>query len=425
MKEIISLLVLFWYNLLTRRDLQLEIKKVGNYEENTMVTTIPSGYSWFFISADRLLDKDKFLANFEVYQRRSRNIDFSVYKLANYVPYTGARIYPRTDVSTIRRLGKVVYVYKDDSSMLIYRHKKYTGIFFNRNTLIYHPYYEKYIDQVVDSIVRSVEEVAKELIVFKKASDVIMFHNDKGNLKMKQMPLNFSSYDWKDLNINYYKKQLDKMDAIVDTVSTEKSSINLMFGVPGCGKTAALNYIIHELNAIYNLQDEDEIYEDKGMLYILIIPPSVAEMVGSDAFNNILLDLDAGPNDVPATVLVVIEDSAQLIQNNEIRSRYTSGLLGLVDGIESKLFRNRFHVLLTYNVPEDYHYNEEEFRNDPTIDPAILREGRLKHHIFFRPLMPLKTAAWCKEKGIEPLEAEMPLSSLYSYYQHESSLRGK
>ncbi len=66
MKEIVSLLVLFWYNLLTRRDLQLEIKKVGNYEENAMVTTIPSGYSWFFISADRLLDKDKFLSRVEL-----------------------------------------------------------------------------------------------------------------------------------------------------------------------------------------------------------------------------------------------------------------------------------------------------------------------------------------------------------------------
>lgn len=427
MKKLFNSIMLFIMNFLTRSLVHVKLEHIGNMGSLGYVVYIPE-YFYTMNIGYRLLVNEKVQSNFELIDCKNRVVYYETHRNKwNMEDHFNDTPYPSCLYAKTNRRSKLVTIAEyADSSNTILRHKKYKGVFFCKGTLMYHPFYDKYIQDVVCEITKTIEAIAVEVISDKPASNVMMFYSTAEGLKSRSVPLDQNTYTWDDMQLNYIPAQRKAINSVIESIKNDKGSFNILFGQPGCGKTAALNYIIHQVTASFTAETEEE-DKDKGNLLVLIIPPSIAETVGSEAFNSLLLDFEPSHNEPPNTIVVIIEDSKQLIEKTEPRSRYTSGLLGIIDGFEGTLFRNHIHILLTYNTDDTYRFNDETFRVSPDtgIDEAILREGRLKEVIYFMPLYEDKADRWCIKKGIEPLGVEQPISTLYGRLRKETSKSGK
>ena len=104
----------------------------------------------------------------------------------------------------------------------------------------------------------------------------------------------------------------------------------------------------------------------------------------------------------------IIEDCENLVKSRESgdNNLIISDFLNITDGIYGDLFKMKF--ILTFNT------------DTRTIDPALLRKGRLKCKYQFGKLKGDKLKALAKKLGIEDLSEEkiktgMTLSDIFNY----------
>lgn len=167
--------------------------------------------------------------------------------------------------------------------------------------------------------------------------------------------IGFLKSDLGSMNIKFrkftpYKEDLTKFlgdevehlrEDMVDSISSKSDSgLYLLHGQPGTGKTSFIKTVLSEVKnkAIY-------------------ITPGFAEHLSSPDLIGVLMDH-------PESVLVIEDAETVLMKRAADNSNAVSNLLNLTDGFPADFLK--LNIICTFNTKLD------------DIDPALLREGRLK-----------------------------------------------
>ncbi|CAF3456824.1 unnamed protein product [Rotaria socialis] len=197
-----------------------------------------------------------------------------------------------------------------------------------------------------------------------------------------------------DLALHYGKKFVSIHDKISKNLNKkEGKGIVLLHGVPGSGKTHYIRYLIHEV-------------EEKTLIYV---PPDMAKEISSPEFLPFLMQYQDS--------ILIIEDAENIIKDrNEclIPSQAVANLLNLSDGLLGDAMHQQ--IIATFNC------------DLTTIDPALLRKGRLIANYEFNKL-DLESSKILSDKlgfGTEKITEPMTLAEIYNQREidEESNVNG-
>jgi hypothetical protein len=188
-----------------------------------------------------------------------------------------------------------------------------------------------------------------------------------------------------DITLDEFNTSLPN-DKILNEIRKDSSGILIFHGEPGCGKSSYIKYLIQTCT------DKNFIILSQDLL--------TGDM---DKFRKLLLDVEGTQR------VFIIEDCENLVKSRESvginNNIVISDFLNITDGIYGDMFKMKF--ILTFNT------------DLKTIDPALLRKGRLKCKYKFEKLHGEKLKALAKKLGIEINEENiklgMTLSDLYNY----------
>lgn len=181
-----------------------------------------------------------------------------------------------------------------------------------------------------------------------------------------------------DLELNYGKDFKAINDHLVQFLNSNDSGLCILNGKPGTGKSTYIKYLLSILN--------------KKVIYI---PPHLINRVAEPDFLNFLLS----QNDF----ILVLEDAEPVVTDRKDgnNSSGVSNLLNLSDGILGDCINSR--IITTFNT---------EITN---IDPALLRNGRLKLQYEFSALSIEDSNKLLKHLGIDyETKEKMILSDIYN-----------
>lgn len=142
--------------------------------------------------------------------------------------------------------------------------------------------------------------------------------------------------------IEYMPKEIQEFHQklIAEIEETNNSGLYLLHGKPGTGKTSFLKQMVTQV--------------DKNALFL---PPSMTEHLTSPNLLQLLLD-------VPNSILIIEDAETVLMKRGPDNSDSVANLLNLTDGFPADFLN--LNIICTFNTK----------LND--IDPALMREGRLK-----------------------------------------------
>jgi len=182
-----------------------------------------------------------------------------------------------------------------------------------------------------------------------------------------------------DYDLNYGTGFAKKHDQLISTMTTDNSGIYIFHGTPGTGKTTYIRDVISKM------------INKKQFIWI---QPSEAEVVFSKDFLPLMLQ--------HRNSVFILEDAEKLIidRKESNSSTFISTLLNFSDGIANDIFQSSF--ILSYNEA------------DINIDPAIMRDGRMKYKHFFGPLSVDDTNKKLKSLNVDSTsDKPMVLASIY------------
>lgn len=185
----------------------------------------------------------------------------------------------------------------------------------------------------------------------------------------------------KDIQLDQFNESLPH-EKIVNILNKDEAGLILLHGEPGCGKSSYIRLLIRECREKY---------------FIILSQDLLQNM---DSFREFLLRV--GDNSV-----VVIEDCENLVKSRERSgsSIMISDFLNMTDGIYGDLYRSKF--ILTFNTDVQ------------TIDPALLRKGRLKCKYRFNKLKGERLKKIAERLGLKlndtQIESGLSLADLFNY----------
>lgn len=166
-------------------------------------------------------------------------------------------------------------------------------------------------------------------------------------------------YAASDLDLENY--DISIQDQIMSMVSSLKEDfpdgrLFILEGIPGCGKTFLVRSMIKKVkNGIF-----------------IFIPPSLISQLGNPSMSSVLISLKENHHDVGPVVLICEDADSILTSRMADNMSAISSMLNLTSGIIGDVVDIR--VLATTNSSRS------------EMDPALLRSGRLSHHIRVPPL---------------------------------------
>ncbi|CAF0784333.1 unnamed protein product [Adineta steineri] len=185
-----------------------------------------------------------------------------------------------------------------------------------------------------------------------------------------------------DLALHYGKNFVSTHSKIIKNLNKKESKgIVLLHGIPGSGKTHYIRYLIHEI-------------EEKTLIYV---PPDMAKEISSPEFLPFLMQYQNS--------ILIIEDAENIIKDrNEsiLPSQAVANLLNLSDGLLGDAMHQQ--IIATFNC------------DLTTIDPALLRKGRLIANYEFNKL-DLESSKILSDKlgfGTENILEPMTLAEVYN-----------
>lgn len=204
-------------------------------------------------------------------------------------------------------------------------------------------------------------EIPEELeslfeFIAKKKTVKFVYKSSRG-LQTEAIEININETD---LNLNYNDDLPD--DRIHEILSTKnESSLIILSGLPGTGKTTYLRHLISTL------------------------PDCDFNVIGIDDFSAMLQDKTSFltfKNSV-----LIIEDCELLVKSRNASGAITelAGLLNLADGLYGDIMKAK--IICTFNT------------NISNVDQALLRKGRLSLRYDFKELSKEKKEILCKKLG--------------------------
>ncbi|CAF1057582.1 unnamed protein product [Rotaria sordida] len=185
-----------------------------------------------------------------------------------------------------------------------------------------------------------------------------------------------------DLALHYGNNFLATHEKILTNLNKKESKgIVLLHGIPGSGKTHYIRYLIQEV-------------QDKTLIYV---SPEMAKEISSPEFLPFLMRHE--------DAILIIEDAENIIQDrNEslIPSQAVANLLNLSDGLLGDAMHQQ--IIATFNC------------DLTTIDPALLRKGRLIANHEFNKL-DLESSKILSDKlgfGTEGVTEPMSLAEIFN-----------
>jgi len=200
-------------------------------------------------------------------------------------------------------------------------------------------------------------------------------------LRLKFHPV-FSSGE---MELSYGKQFPAWSQNLLSVFSEKNSSLSLLQGSPGTGKTTFLRWLIA------NAQEEADFY---------FVP---ATCIGLIANHNMTSFWIRECQHSTRPKVLIVEDAEQiLMRRGPDNGHWVGNLLNITDGILSDVIR--FHLVCTVNCPLS------------DLDPALLRPGRLSSHWVFGELSPDAAKELAVMKGMSAPSGTKPLT-LADFYQ--------
>lgn len=197
-----------------------------------------------------------------------------------------------------------------------------------------------------------------------------------GNIACSRIPINKIG---EDISENYNDDI--PTERLVEVLKEKKSSISILHGIPGCGKTTYIRKLIADN------KDLDFYWLDARLL----------DLVTNETFINFLINHN--------NAVYIIEDCETLLKDRgEFGNSPLASLLNISDGMLGDSLNIKF--LCTFNA------------DLKRIDPAVLRKGRLKVKYEFKELCAEKVKVLADKLGINIPEIKpMPLCEIYNFEQ--------
>lgn len=180
---------------------------------------------------------------------------------------------------------------------------------------------------------------------------------------------------------NYNEEFYKVHEKITNIIHEDSSSIMILHGKPGTGKSSYLRELI--------AMNKD--------LKFYWLDASMFSHLTSKEFTEYLISCKNG--------VFILEDSETLLKSREDGTNWAmQSLLNISDGMLGDAMNLKF--ICTFNTDLS------------SIDSALLRKGRLKVKYEFKPLSKDKVAKIFKDKGIDTNEAKtMPLCDVYNFLE--------
>ena len=177
---------------------------------------------------------------------------------------------------------------------------------------------------------------------------------------------------------NYNDSLYPVHEKIVDAIHDESSSLIILHGVPGTGKTSYIRHLISE-------NPDIKFYWLDSSLFSYIDTSTFVEFLVSCK-----------------NAVFILEDSESLLKSrDEAHNPAMQSLLSISDGMLGDSLKLKF--ICTFNTDLQ------------AIDKALFRKGRMKVMYEFKPLAKDKVAKLFIKQGLDPEKAEaMPLCDVYN-----------
>lgn len=193
----------------------------------------------------------------------------------------------------------------------------------------------------------------------------------------------------------------DCMDLMVSKMSETSQDINgttlkpgkglyIMHGVPGSGKSKFISQLMFELN-------------ESDCSDVLYFPPQVVSLLGNPSFTEFLMS--------KKNAVIIIEDAEAVLANLksdanvakfEGRNQETTNILNLIDGILGDILQLTF--ICTFNCQLS------------SIDPALLRPGRLQMNAEFLPLTEDEALKACRTISTEKYKVDNNVLDEFAFW---------
>ena len=231
----------------------------------------------------------------------------------------------------------------------------------------------KFIDGILEFYIAPEGE---ENTIWRICSSNSGFYLEKGKVKT------FENFDVKRLYNDGFEVEDEKICKFME--EEDKSGLVILHGEKGTGKTSYIKHLVHK-------------YSNRKFVYV---PASMITLLGDPSFGSFLITLN--------NHVIILEDC-----ENAIKDRKTSGsasavslLLNMTDGLLSDDLGIKF--ICTFN---------DDMK---TIDPALLRKGRLVSKYEFKPLSIEKSQTILSELGYE-VKLDKPISLADIFHYEEAS----
>lgn len=232
----------------------------------------------------------------------------------------------------------------------------------------------------IDEFPRIKDEIVK---LFPKPTDDIYINYvylSGQNISIKKLPINKIQDD---ISMNYNDDI--PTESLIKTLKENKSSISILHGLPGSGKTTYIRKLI--------ASNRD--------LEFYWIDAKFINLITDESFFTFLLGCK--------NAVFVIEDCETLLKDRGEYNNSLANLLNISDGMLGDSLNIKF--LCTFNAGLN------------KIDPAILRKGRLRVKYEFKELHAEKVKALADKLGITIPEIKpMPLCDIYNF-EHDNGVK--
>jgi|SRR6185436_2962760 len=231
------------------------------------------------------------------------------------------------------------------------------------------------LQQVLDII----KQCYRKSNIEKREAFLLMTDEDN-HLYFRQITINTPVYD---LQLHFNDDLTPVNDLLLNRLNKpDDNGLVIFYGKTGTGKTSYIRYLTSHVS--------------KQKLFI---PSSLTKKTGTSEFLDLL---DGYHNSI-----LIIEDADSILKKRlQDEDHIIANLLNLTDGILADVYH--IQVICSFN-------------NDiSTLDPALIRKGRLIAKYYFKELSVGKTSKLCKSLGYKkmPLQ-EMSLADIYHWEEQE------